>query len=399
MNKFEKFEYLRELFSKSKGLASFTFDKDLNLIDDYMDSNMGIHIGDSVEGNKSNHINGVTNNDLKDQYIKEIVRYLEIMGKDSKQYEFPLLFYEKEGRSYGFISSFNQIPQYHVLGPVMIKPSHLKVQEDKTKEDKIPIMSVEQFSDFIQLLDFALNKKKRKASLYELDNYDSASFEKSKEYLKKLASMIKDGDWGYRQLMFEVISNRESIMDLGTVTVSSARHLAVLSVDYACQAAREAGLSSKTVETLYQEYVPKMYETQETLEITSLVNTLIYHLVRLVRLLRGEKPFSLPIQRCYTFIEENINSKLTLEAIAKEVGYSADHLSKIFKSETGVSLNHYIMELKIDNAKLMLVITDMSIGDIANSLSFCSNSHFTKIFKAIVGKTPAQYRKSYTHLT
>ena len=67
-------------------------------------------------------------------------------------------------------------------------------------------------------------------------------------------------------------------------------------------------------------------------------------------------------------------------------------MSRLFKKETGDSVSAYIRRQKIDMAKNLLRYSDYSMIDIANRLSFSSQSHFIQQFRDIVGMTPKKYR-------
>ncbi len=86
--------------------------------------------------------------------------------------------------------------------------------------------------------------------------------------------------------------------------------------------------------------------------------------------------------------------ELSLELIADELHYSPNYLGTTFKKETGNSLNSYILSLRIEEAKELLVNSDLKSTDIAMSTGFSSSSYFAFSFKKAVGMSPREYRKS-----
>lgn len=68
------------------------------------------------------------------------------------------------------------------------------------------------------------------------------------------------------------------------------------------------------------------------------------------------------------------------------------YLSRLFKKEVGVSISTYIRDLKIESAKELLKYGEMSMIEIANHLSFSSQSHFIQQFRDATGVTPKKYR-------
>lgn len=69
------------------------------------------------------------------------------------------------------------------------------------------------------------------------------------------------------------------------------------------------------------------------------------------------------------------------------------YLCKRFLEETGVTVNHFITAVKMDEAKRLLEITKKTSAEIAEILGYSTQSYFQNVFKKYTGKTPAAYRK------
>ena len=98
------------------------------------------------------------------------------------------------------------------------------------------------------------------------------------------------------------------------------------------------------------------------------------------------------ISVCKEYIYSHIKERITIEDLADELGVSASYLSRLFKKETGDSVSIYIRRQKMEIAKNLLQYSEYSMIDIANRLSFSSQSHFTQQFREFVGMTPKKYR-------
>ena len=101
---------------------------------------------------------------------------------------------------------------------------------------------------------------------------------------------------------------------------------------------------------------------------------------------------SKPITACIDYIYAHIKERITIEDLANYTGLSVSYLSKLFKKELGISVSDYIREKKIEKAQNLLKYCDYSLVDIANYLSFSSQSHFIQVFRQMVGMTPKKYR-------
>lgn len=74
---------------------------------------------------------------------------------------------------------------------------------------------------------------------------------------------------------------------------------------------------------------------------------------------------------------------------------NTSYLSDLFHKIEGITIQQYIRKEKIRLAENMLRYSDYEVKEIANYLSFCSQSYFGNIFRQQTGMTPARYRKKY----
>jgi len=95
------------------------------------------------------------------------------------------------------------------------------------------------------------------------------------------------------------------------------------------------------------------------------------------------------------FIDKNLNRKLSLDTIAKETMISKYYLTHLFKSQLGISPNHYITQQRIKLAKNLLKNTSNTIASISQSTGFDNQFYFSSVFKKNTGKSPVDYRKQY----
>lgn len=94
------------------------------------------------------------------------------------------------------------------------------------------------------------------------------------------------------------------------------------------------------------------------------------------------------------FINNNVESAMTVEEIAKIVNISTSHLSRIFREHTGTTLVEYIAIRKVEESQYHLRFSEDKISDISDRFHFCNQSYFTRIFKKYTGQTPRRFRSS-----
>jgi AraC-like DNA-binding protein len=87
---------------------------------------------------------------------------------------------------------------------------------------------------------------------------------------------------------------------------------------------------------------------------------------------------------------ENINR----DSMAEMVGLSPGYFSNLFRGEVGMSFSDYLIQVRIENAKILLRRFDLSVEAVSRQCGFHSLAHFSRTFKDRVGLSPLKYRKS-----
>jgi AraC-like DNA-binding protein len=90
----------------------------------------------------------------------------------------------------------------------------------------------------------------------------------------------------------------------------------------------------------------------------------------------------------------NLENDLTLEALARESGYSPIHFSRMFRAATGHTPHNYVLHLRVERARQLLAEPSVSLAEIALECGFSSHSHMTRVFHQLVGMTPSAYRRT-----
>lgn len=91
-------------------------------------------------------------------------------------------------------------------------------------------------------------------------------------------------------------------------------------------------------------------------------------------------------------IEENLAETLTIAKLAALVPMSEFHFARTFKTLVGEPPHRYILQRRIEQAKVLLKVTRLSAAEIAYQVGFSTPSHFTAQFRKLLGVTPKQFR-------
>lgn len=92
------------------------------------------------------------------------------------------------------------------------------------------------------------------------------------------------------------------------------------------------------------------------------------------------------------YLHSELDSRIDLDALAAVVGMTAGSFLPAFSAAFGTTPHQYLIEQRIERAKVLLSATTASITDISADLGFSSPSHFATTFKQRVGVTPTTYR-------
>ncbi|MBJ6366544.1 helix-turn-helix domain-containing protein [Snuella sedimenti] len=79
--------------------------------------------------------------------------------------------------------------------------------------------------------------------------------------------------------------------------------------------------------------------------------------------------------------------------IASEIGMEYTQLSKLFSEIAGHTIEHYIIEQRIERAKELLIYNELTLSQISYELNYSSPQHLSRQFKQITGLTPSAFKK------
>lgn len=96
------------------------------------------------------------------------------------------------------------------------------------------------------------------------------------------------------------------------------------------------------------------------------------------------------------FMEQYYFKDLTLDSIASQAFVSKQHLCRLFQKNMNMSPMQYLLQIRIQQSKKLLIHSAKSVQDIASEVGFNSPYYFTSTFKKAEGITPTQYRRTHT---
>ncbi|HEV3002197.1 MAG TPA: AraC family transcriptional regulator [Solirubrobacteraceae bacterium] len=101
------------------------------------------------------------------------------------------------------------------------------------------------------------------------------------------------------------------------------------------------------------------------------------------------------LQAAFDHIEAAFHTGISLDGVARRVGVSPGHLARVFKRTTGRTVNEWIAERRMVEARRRLLATDEKVEAVARSCGFADASYFRRRFRAMHGASPAAWRQAH----
>lgn len=106
----------------------------------------------------------------------------------------------------------------------------------------------------------------------------------------------------------------------------------------------------------------------------------------------------LELEMVTEYIKDNIDKKIRLEQLAEIAKLSPNHFHKVFTDTLGITPNNYISNLKLKNAKNLLLTSTFNITEIAEKCGYSNISYFSTVFKKHFNISPLNFRKRHSYL-
>lgn len=177
--------------------------------------------------------------------------------------------------------------------------------------------------------------------------------------------------------------------------LNDQRYLAVVAVTMSTREAIAGGVSPAEAYKLSDKLINQIDRLNKLEEITEMSRNCTVQFAKLVAENKKKQVGSNYTEQCKDYIAQNYHHKIYLEEIAEVIGISQGHLARIFQRDTGMKIQEYIQQFRIERAANLLKYSEASLSEISDYVCFNSQSHFGSSFKKKMGMTPGQYRNQY----
>lgn len=196
----------------------------------------------------------------------------------------------------------------------------------------------------------------------------------------------------------EEISKFSQNITPGTMAKNSLKQIeytSVTMITLLTRATIEAGASPAEAYSLSDHYLQMLEHCGDQISIRNLSNNAFRAFSGLVQTVKSNEEVPSYITACKNYIAAHRTKNIQVREISTAVGMSHSYLTKKFKEYEGITIQQYIISEKLKAAANMLKYSDASISEIAEYLSFASQSHMGQYFKKAYQMTPKEYREKY----
>ncbi|MBQ8894428.1 MAG: AraC family transcriptional regulator [Clostridia bacterium] len=155
------------------------------------------------------------------------------------------------------------------------------------------------------------------------------------------------------------------------------------------------GSERKEIEDIILAMLKEYKEKQSAWEtvVGNYLNTLIVKMLRKTQMGMEQVEIDGMWQELSEYIDQNLDSRLTLSSLAQKCFYNPSYFSRVFKEKFGVSLTEYITRKRLNYAIELLSGTDLSLDEISSRAGFSDRNSFYHAFSHYLNSTPTTYRK------
>jgi len=159
------------------------------------------------------------------------------------------------------------------------------------------------------------------------------------------------------------------------------------------RATYEAGSNEKSIYHMTEDFMKQLTDVKNLTDLSYVLLETLDQFTNLAFSPKANNNLTV-IKKSIAYMNDHYNQDLSLDMVAEHVGLNPAYFSTLFKKETGVNFSNYLLNLKIDNAKLLLANSNLSLINIAVEVGFDNQSYFSNVFKKVTGMTPKQYRQT-----
>jgi AraC-like DNA-binding protein len=157
--------------------------------------------------------------------------------------------------------------------------------------------------------------------------------------------------------------------------------------------AEKGGLSAWQCHFISEKYAIMIEHTEDISELDKIHSNMIKEYSDPT--IRKSRSDSLTIvEKAEEYVEMNFTEVISMEEMASKLHVHPSHLMRAFKKEKGITISYYRNLRRINEAKELILFSNLSMTEIAIMVGFSNSQYFSKFFKDIAGVTPLEFKRN-----
>ena len=212
---------------------------------------------------------------------------------------------------------------------------------------------------------------------------------------EKILQQILTSEDTFTKLATKHISKLSNLVapPLADDPIRSEKNRFIVSATIVSRNAIKLGMPSDLAFTYSDHFINKIESCDTLQKIWDLMMSLFSFYREEVKKIKEKSYFSPSTNLLLFYIEDHIDTNLSLQEICKILSIDYKYASNAFKKDTGLGFNKFLTKQKMEVAKTDLATTEKSIQLISERIGYNSAYYFTRIFKSSFGISPSEYRK------
>jgi len=265
--------------------------------------------------------------------------------------------------------------------------------------------TIEQSLHFLTMLDYSINHYQNRT----IEFFSTTTHKKDRQTVtpeipflatvdgsmeKEILSYIQYGQIDLlQQSLNQLFASSMDIPPVSPNLEQTMKQLFTINVGVVSRTALRGGIDYSTMIEMTSYYLQKIDTATDFRQISSLIYEMFMSFAKAVLRQNQIATPTLLSKKIKQIIFSHLNEKITPTMIAKIIHMDVSYLCRHFKKETGMTITAFVKHVKITECQRLLTATDMAILDISVQLGFSSHHYMSKVFKEIVGMSPASYRR------
>jgi AraC-like DNA-binding protein len=138
-------------------------------------------------------------------------------------------------------------------------------------------------------------------------------------------------------------------------------------------------------------YPANPHRTEAAIALRALICAVLVEAMRQI-LVPPTEPKEI-VAAAITYLQKHLSEPLHMDDLVRHLGFSRSRMFDVFKEQTGLTPNDYLLRLRVEEAQEQLSLTDRSVTDIAMATGFSSGQYFSTVFARYAGISPTDFRK------